>query len=128
MEVFIIKIINTLLNKINKDSRETYLKILREELNYPIKVSLGCPYNKLEILLTNLVPFIDFPFNITQEWCINLELKYLIIKFLKEKNNFNNEILLNILNSSWEIYIKKNILQVEYLDNLISQWLSKIKV
>jgi len=120
----LIKYLITLLNKINKDNKETYLLIIREELVYPLKASLGCPRNKLEILLTYLVPFIEYPFNVSEDWYINLELKYLIIKNLKQKDFFKT----NLLNFLWENYIKNNILQEEYLGNLISQWVSKIKV
>jgi hypothetical protein len=120
----LIKCLMTLLNKINKDNKETYLLIIREELVHPLKISLGCPYNKLEILLTYLVPFIEYPFNISEDWYINLELKYLIIKNLKQKDFFKT----NLLNFLWENYIKNNVLQDEYLGNLISQWVSKIKV
>jgi len=116
------------LSKINEEYKNTYLLILREELNYPLKKTLGCPYNKLEILLTYLIPFIEYPFNISMDWFINLELKYIIIKILKEKPAFNNEIKNDLVNFLWENYIKNNILQDEYLGNLISQWVSKIKV
>ena len=124
----LIKCLTTLLSKIKEESKNTYLTILREELTFPLKKSLGCPNNKLEIILTYLAPFIDYPFNISMDWCINLELKYIIIKILKEKPSFNNEIKNNLLNFLWENYIKNNILQDEYLGNLISQWVSKIKV
>ena len=119
---------NRLLLSINSESKDTYINIIRDELNYPLKNSLGCPYNKLEILLTYLNPFLEYPFNISEDWYINLELKYIIIKLLKEQPNFNSEIKNNLINYLWENYIKNNILQDEYLGNLISQWVSKIKV
>ena len=124
----LIKHLNTLLNKINEDNKNTYLMIIREELTYPLKKSLGCPYNKLEILLTYLIPFIEYPFDLSMDWIINLELKYIIIKILKEKSTLNNEIKNDLLNFLWKNYIKNNILHEEYLGNLISQWVSKIKV
>ena len=123
----LIKSLQSLLKKIKLESKELYLSIIREEFQFPLKKSLGCPYNKLEILLTYLVPFIDYPFNISIDWYINLELKYLIIKLLKEKSLNNVEIKTNLINYLWDNYIKKNILQEEYLGNLISQWISKIK-
>jgi len=123
----LIKCLSSLLKKIKLDNKEVYLSIIREEFQFPLRKSLGCPYNKLEILLTYLVPFIDYPFNISQDWYINLELKYLIIKLLKEKSLNNIEIKNNLINYLWENYIKKNILHEEYLGNLISQWVSKIK-
>lgn len=119
--------LQSLLDKINPESKETYLNIIREELNFPLKNSLGCPNNKLEILLTYLVPFIDYPFNISSDWLINLELKFIIIKLLKEKSVFNFEIKNELINSLWENYIRNNLFEDEYLGNLISQWVSKIK-
>ena len=124
----LIKCLSGLLLSINADSKETYINIIRDELNYPLKNSLGCPYNKLEILLTYLNPFLDYPFNISEDWYINLELKYIIIKLLKEKPTFNSEIKNNLINYLWENYVKNNLYQDEYLGNLISQWVSKIKV
>ena len=124
----LLRCLSSLLSNINLDYKETYVNIIRDELNYPLKESLGCPYNKLEILLTYLNPFIDYPFNISEDWYINLELKYLIIKLLKEKPIFNSEIKNNLINYLWENYVKNNIFQEEYLGNLISQWVSKIKV
>ena len=124
----LIKCLSSLLKKMNPDNKELYLSIIREEFQFPLRKSLGCPYNKLEILLTYLVPFIDYPFNISEDWYINLELKYLIIKLLKEKSLNNIEIKNNLINYLWENYIKKNILHEEYLGNLISQWVSKIKI
>ena len=120
--------LSNFLKSINPDYKETYLNIIRDELNYPLKESLGCPYNKLEILLTYLNPFIDYPFNISEDWYINLELKYIIIKLVKEKQIFNSEAKNNLINYLWENYVKNNIFQEEYLGNLISQWVSKIKV
>jgi len=76
-----------LLNKIPEISAITYLEIINEELNYSINNKLGCPKNKLELLLINLVPFIDYPFNISIDWIIIHELKYLIINLIKKKKN-----------------------------------------
>lgn len=124
----LLKCLSSLLLKINIEYKNTYLNIIRDELTYPLRNSLGCPYNKLEIILTYLNPFIEYPFNISEDWYINLELKYLIIKLLKEKPNFNPEIKNNLINYLWEYYIKTNIFQDEYIGNLISQWVAKIKV
>jgi hypothetical protein len=54
----------------------------------------------LEILLTYLNPFIDYPFNISEDWYINLELKYIIIKLVKEKQIFNSEAKNNLIKST----------------------------
>jgi hypothetical protein len=121
------KCLITLLNTLDNEIKLTYIKILREELTYPIKKSLGCPPNKIEIILVNLIPFIEYPFNITSDWLLNLELKYTIIKLIKEKSVINLEIKNELLNYLWDNYVKKKLIQDDYLGNLISQWVSKIK-
>lgn len=123
----LVKCLSSLLNKHNPENKDLYLEIIRDELHFPLKNSIGCPNNKLEIILTYLVPFINYPFNISSDWLINLELKYLIIKLLKEKPSFNLEIKGELINYLWENYIKNNIFQDEYLGNLICQWVTKLK-
>jgi ankyrin repeat protein len=114
-----------LLYKLPETSALTYLSIITEELSYIIiNNKLGCPPNKLEIILTNLVPFIDYPFNISIDWVISLELKYLILKLIKNSIDIKKELMEKL----WEIYIKSEIIQEDYLGCLISQWIAKIKV
>jgi ankyrin repeat protein len=118
------------LNSIDIDSSLCYLDIILEELNFTLLNKLGCPRNKIEIMLTNLVPFIDnYPFNLSIDWILSLELKYLIKKIIKNKINSSN-IKLELINLIWENYIKKNIVTEDYIGILISQWIeiSKIKV
>jgi hypothetical protein len=118
-----------LLNKIPEDNALTYLNIIIEELSYIINNKLGCPPNKLEIILINLVPFIEYPFTISTDWVISSELKYLILNLIKKKKNYNNlDIREELIEYLWEIYIKKGIIQEDYLGCLISQWITKIKV
>ena len=115
-----------LLHKIPEESAVTYLNIISEELSYIIiNNKLGCPPNKLEIILINLVPFIDYPFNISVDWVISLELKYLILKLIK---NNSIDMKKELLEKLWNIYIKDEIIQEDYLGCLISQWIAKIKV
>lgn len=118
-----------LLNKLSLESALTYLNIITEELNYTINNKLGCPRNKLEIILITLVPFIDYPFLISIDWIIISELKYLIIKLIKKKKKYNSFDLKNeLINLLWDTYLKNNIIQEDYLGCLISQWIAKIKV
>ena len=118
-----------LLNKIPEDNAITYLNIISEELNNMMSSKLGCPKNKLELILTYLVPFIDYPFNISIDWIIMCELKYLIINLIKKKKIYNSfDIKLELINILYEIYLKNNIIQEDYLGCLISQWITKIKV
>jgi ankyrin repeat protein len=76
-----------LLNKLPEISAYTYLDMITEELGYILNNKIGCPKNKLELILTLLVPFIDYPFNLSIDWIILLELKYLVIKLIKKKND-----------------------------------------
>uniref|UniRef100_A0A6C0DAH9 Uncharacterized protein n=1 Tax=viral metagenome TaxID=1070528 RepID=A0A6C0DAH9_9ZZZZ len=120
--------LSLLLNRLPEESSMTYLNIITEELSFILNNKLGCPTNKLEIILVNLVPFIEYPFTISIDWIISLELKFLIIKLIK-KNKINSlDIKKELINQLWDKYIKTNIIQEDYLGCLISQWISKIKV
>ena len=120
----LIKSLQSLLNSLPEDSKETYIKIIREEIIFPLKCSIGCPKNKLEIILYNLVPFIDLQFNLSMDWLLNFELKYFFIRIIKERHQINLEEKKIIIDFIWENYIKTNLLTEDYLGNLISQWIS----
>jgi ankyrin repeat protein len=114
-----------LLTSFEVTSANTYLNIIEEELSYTLKNKLGCPKSKLDILLINLVPFIDYKFNITSEWVLGMEIKYIILKLINNKNiKIKNE-LVDII---WETYIKSNLVSKDFIGTLISQWIIKIKV
>jgi len=117
-----------LLHKLPEESALSYLNIISEELNFILSNKLGCPPNKLEIILINLVPFIDYPFNISIDWILSLELKYLILKLIKKKNINSINIKKELIENVWSKYIKPEIIQEDYLGCLISQWIAKIKV
>lgn len=122
------KHLQSLLNKLSLELKESYLTLIRDELVFPLKSSLECPNNKLELLLVYLVPFINYNFNLTIDWCIHIELKYFFIKLLKESKKINEKEKNIVLSYVWDNYVKTNLIEDEYLGNLISQWLSKIKV
>ena len=122
------KHLQSLINKLNPESKEAYLTLIRDELVFPLKSSLECPNNKLEMLLVYLVPFIDYHFNLTIDWCIHVELKYFFIKLLKESQQINEKEKHIVLSYIWDNYVKNNLIEDDYLGNLISQWISKIKV
>ena len=103
----------------------TYLDIISEELSYNLKNKLGCPRSKLDILLMNLVPFIDYKFNITSEWVLTTEIKYLILKLLKRSDLNIKKELVDII---WDTYIKSNIISKDFIGTIISQLIIKIKV
>ena len=77
----------------------------------------------------NLIPFIDYDINLKLDWLLSLEIKYIILKILKNKvkintNNLKNE-LMEILYLS---YIKPEIVQDGLIQIIVLQWISKIKV
>ena len=114
-----------LLTSFEKTSAKTYLNIIEEELSYNLKNKLGCPKSKLDILLINLVPFIDYKFNITSEWVLSTEIKYLILKLLKNSDLNIKKELVDII---WDTYIKSNIISKDFIGTIISQLIIKIKV
>lgn len=116
-----------LLHTIPVESAITYLNIITDELSYNLNNKLGCPKNKLEVIVTYLVPFIDYPFNITIDWVISNELKYIILKLIKNKKN-SLDIKKELLENIWNDYINMGIITEDYLGCLISQWITKIKV
>lgn len=120
------KHLQSFINKFSDETKECYLNIIRDEIVFPLKSSLNCPNNKLELLLLYLVPFIEFPFDISMDWYLNLELKYFYIKLLKEHQHINLPEKTIIMEYIWNNYIKTKLLPDEYLGNLISQWISII--
>jgi hypothetical protein len=119
----LIRSLQSLLNSLPEEYKENYIKIIREEIIFPLKTSLGCPKNKLELLLYNLVPFINLPFNLSIDWLLNLELKYFFIRIIKQNQQINLEEKKIIIDFIWDNYIKTNLLTEDYLGNLISQWI-----
>jgi ankyrin repeat protein len=124
----IIKLDN-LINSFDNDSRNTYLSIIKEELNYNLAVKLGCPTNKIEIILYNLVPFINYDNNLNLNWLISLEIKCLILKILKNKTKINTTLLKNeLMELLYLSYIKPGIIQEGLIQIIVLQWIYKIKV
>jgi hypothetical protein len=119
-----IKSLQTYINSLNIDSKESLMKILHEEIVFPLKSSIICCNNKLELILYIIAPFMNLPFNLSIDWILNLELKYFFIKLIKSKNQINLEEKKIIIDYIWENYIKNNLFTEDYLGNLISQWIS----
>ena len=110
-----------------KDSYSTYKLILIEELNtYDTNKTINnCIYNKIDIVLSNIVPFINYPFNVSSVYLIKNELKYSIYNILKNNKNNFKEILISKL---FETYIQTNLFQEDYIGIIIYNILSKIKL
>lgn len=114
-------------SQLSNDEIKTICKIWKEELSYSLRNEIGCPNNKMELLLINLVPFINYPFNFTSKNVLQKEMLFLIKKNIKE-NNYNIDDELNIklieeLNNRYE-----NIIEMNYIGILLYQIMNKIKI
>lgn len=109
--------------------QSTIETILKEELGYSLAHKLGCPINKIEILLYNLVPFINYDSNLRLGWLISLEVKYIILKILKNKVKINiHEMKNNLAEILYISYIKPELIPEGMMQFIVQQWMGKIKV
>jgi hypothetical protein len=121
--------LNKLLHTLNDEYRNTYINIIKEELDYKLLFKLGCPTNKIDIILYNLIPFINYNETFQLMWLISHEIKYLIFKIFKNKSEINYKLLKNeLLKLIYDIYIKDNIISEGLLQIVILQWISKINI
>ncbi len=114
---------------IGKESYSTFKTILEEELTeYDMNRGpdvVKCIYNKVDIILANLVPFINYPFNIGSIFILKNEIKLLLKNILKKnKKDFKNILMTNL----FESYIQTNLFQEDYIGIIVYNILSKIKL
>ena len=111
---------------LNEDSIKSYIDIIEEEFNYSFMNRLGCPSNKFEVLMINLVPFIEYSYNISTKFVILNELIY-TIKFIFDKNNMkiNKKFNEKLLNKVWKEY--KEIISFDFIGTNITILLTKMK-
>ena len=105
--------IEDLLLKIPVIAKQNIIAILKEEIQYKLSNNIFCPSNRLEILLYNLIPFMEYPFNLSLRWLIQLEIKYIYYK-LK-----NKEMVLENINNS---YINNYLLPNDFIQNLLTEF------
>ena len=94
-------------------SRQNLINILKEEIQYDVNNNRYCPTNKLEILLYCIVPFMDYPFDLSLRWLIQLEIKYIYYKLN------NKELVLENINNS---YVKNYLLPNDFIQNILTQF------
>ena len=124
-----VKKLDWFVNNLDLDSQITFLTILKEEITNDITLKLGCPTKPIEIILYNLVPFINYKFNLRLDWLISLEIKFMILKVLKNKVKINTkELKRELTELLYQSYIKPEILPDGIIQTLVIQWLYKIKV
>jgi ankyrin repeat protein len=121
-----IKSLEALLNILGPEIKETIIKIWKEELYYNLNNKLGCPGNYLELILINLVPFINYPFNITNRNVLTNELIFTTKKMFKD-NHYILDVSFNkkLINNIWNNY--ENEIPYDYIGVVISHIFSKIR-
>ena len=118
-----------MIHNFSKDSKDTFVEILKEELAHQLSFKLGCPSKPLEIILYNLVPFMELTHNLKLNWLISLEVKFLILKILKNKIRINTKELKQELGELLYLsYIKPEIISEGLIQIIVLQWVYKIKV
>lgn len=112
---------------LNKESYKTYATILQEELTaYDETPHVAkCIYNKMDIILTNLVVFINYPFNLGCIFVLKNEIKYLMKNILRNNENDFKNILMTRL---FDTYIQNNLFSEDYIGVIVYNMLSKIKL
>ena len=128
MSYNLLKGLEILLSGLEDSKTDTYLSIVKEELEYKLKNKLGCPDEKLDILLINLIPFINYKFNLSSKFLLSLEIKYLIKKLLRKKHENNLDLKKNLLNEVWKSYINNKLHKEDYIGIITNQWISKINL
>ena len=124
-----IKKLDAMIDNFDEDIKNTYINIIKEELLHDLIFKLGCPDKKIDIILYNLVPFIDLTPNLKLNWLISLEIKYLILKILKNKVKINTRELKKELGELLYLsYIKPEIIPDGLIHTIVLQWIYKIKV
>tara|TARA_B110000977_G_C11056311_1_gene484211 strand:+ start:128 stop:1159 length:1032 start_codon:yes stop_codon:yes gene_type:complete len=85
-------------HSLNKESLDNYISIVDEELSdYGKNNLIFCYQDKKEVIVYNLIPFIKYDFNISQENVFMMELYFL-------KKRFNKKDLVSVI---FEKYINK---------------------
>lgn len=110
-----------------KESYETYKQIIIEELDtYEKNKTINtCSHNKIDIVLSNIVPFINYPFNLSSIFLIKNELKYTINNMLKQNEKEFKNILLSKI---FETYVHTKLFYEDYIGIILYNILSKIKI
>lgn len=130
--------LDILIDNFTNDSKETYTMILKDELSHTLNNKLGCPSNKMHILLYNLIPFINYSgmvnsdtiqYKLRLRWLLSLEIKYVILNILKNLKKINTKYLKEeLMKKVYNDYIKNNLVPLGLIEIIILQWFSKIKI
>ncbi len=110
----------------NKESYKSYSKIINEELlEFENNKLIKCIYTKMDIVLSNIVPFINYPFNVASIFIVKNEIKYLMKNVLRyNKKDFKNILMTKL----FEDYIQTGLFPEDYIGIIVYNILSKINL
>ncbi len=116
----------------NKESYKSYSQIITEDLVEFETNKTGtkneinkCIYTKIDIILSNMVPFINYPYNIASIFIVKNEIKYLMKNILRyNKKDFKNILMTKL----FEDYIQTGIFPEDYIGIIVYNILSKINL
>ena len=108
----------------NKESYKSYSQIINEELiEFENNKHMKCIYTKIDIILSNIVPFINYPFNIASIFIVKNEIKYLMKNILRyNKKDFKNILMTKL----FDYYIQTGLFPEDYIGIIVYNILSKI--
>lgn len=109
----------------NKESYKSYSQIIIEDLTeFEICNNTNrCIYSKLDIVLSNIVPFINYPFNMASIFIVKNEIKCLMKNILRyNKKDFKNILMTKL----FEDYIQSGLFPEDYIGIIVYNILSKV--
>jgi hypothetical protein len=110
----------------NKESYKSFSTIINEELNeFETNKTIKCIYTKIDIVLINIVPFINYPYNIASIFILKNEIKCIMNNILKNnKKEFKNILMIKLFDD----YIQTGLFPEDYIGIIIYNILSKINM
>lgn len=120
------------------DYLDTYTEILKEELNFALRKSISCYRSKLEILMYNILPFMEiklkdvglkYTFTISSENMIVRELRYSLSKQIKNKkiSEITDKDKMEFVNKIYKDYVNSGLYKEDYIGIQINKILRKLK-
>jgi hypothetical protein len=108
----------------NKESYKSYSQIINEELaEFESDKLMKCIYTKIDIILSNMVPFINYPFNVASIFIVKNEIKHLMKNVLKyNKKDFKNILMTKLFDD----YIQSGLFPEDYIGIIVYNILSKV--
>tara|TARA_B100001093_G_scaffold520108_1_gene612750 strand:+ start:4190 stop:5332 length:1143 start_codon:yes stop_codon:yes gene_type:complete len=121
-----LEFLKSTISNLKKETQETIITIWKEELTYNLENKLGCPDNYFELILINLVPFINYPFNLSNKNYLTKEVLIMVKKLCLENNyKLDQNLGVKLIETVWKEY--KNIYPVDFIGLILSNILLKIK-